>query len=1024
MDHTLNIFSREYDIIRKIGEGGTAEAFLAHRSGHAEAVVLKLFQDQAAKELVEREWDLSQKINFPGIMKIYRAGKTLDDNCFLELEYCSGSTLEKLVGKISEEKLLSLLSAAAASLSILHRSGYSHNDLKPSNIFCPVGFENDNFRLDSLYYLKLADFSLARPLGGIAEETVTGTVGYMSPEMILKKDIAPASDLFSLGVTAYYLACGKLPFTSAANDPLEVNAKITEGDRPALEGPASSFSKGLAGLIGNLLSIDPKNRPASADELMEILARLGSPYPFRKAIRPRHLLWGLVDLNAEILTQVFGKDSFSAKHLQVIDKTTGYDPCTLRILLEHNFDAGNFVRLDGHWGWTKETADVIEWSDRQIRFALYPLRGRSLSFMKLALAAALAEDANHVEKIVGTLFPENSVALLEQWQQIPSKRILSLLFSLMRVMRPSTKKILSARLVPLFENAEEHKGLTGKLLFNAGQYERAFPYLSTAAEKCATAYQHDDAFDLLSLALKAAEATSDDEKQVDILFRTASLYDDRGELAEAEDKYNEAVHLAAEKGRKSSMALIYMSMGDLYKKKSDYNSGICVLQQALQLYEELHDQLGLMKTLNNLGLIYWVSGQLDLALDCFYKALEIGKQLSEDKGIGRILGNIGMLHVAKGEYEKAISFLTQALNILKEPEDRPQLVWTWNNLGLAYFSIGKTSAAIDAYSRCLGLCQQLNWPMEETISVHNLAEAMIQAGSLNEGIKHLTEGSTLACKLENKWVESGLAELTGRLLSRMGHYNEAEIQLKKSLEIAHKLENPSLKIPCYLGFARLSLAIGEDNIVQENIRLGLEAASGMGDKQALFHLSLLQFALIGDEQSRHDAEKYLAELKTPREKALLNLTLLEKSNRKKKTDQSDEYLLAAGEFFFDENEDIDRARFELAAGRYYLLCQLPDRAIERGEKALQLASGIGLLPEQWQAAALLSEALFVKEDFEASYKYARQATDILKRISLHLENRKRLEQFYNDIRIVALLERIKSLQAVLSKTKKTNPQTF
>jgi serine/threonine protein kinase len=177
MGTASDVFPKGYTIIKKIGEGGTSEVFLAGADGHSRPVAVKLFSDPSASGLVERELEIADRIKFPGIVRVHRSGRTTDGRYFVQTEYCPGPTLDNLAGRISEDKLLSILSAVSASLNVLHRAGYTHNDIKPANIFSPAGFDNDDFRINRLYYSKLGDFSLARRCDRDDTASVTGTVG-------------------------------------------------------------------------------------------------------------------------------------------------------------------------------------------------------------------------------------------------------------------------------------------------------------------------------------------------------------------------------------------------------------------------------------------------------------------------------------------------------------------------------------------------------------------------------------------------------------------------------------------------------------------------------------------------------------------------------------------------------------------------------------------------------------------------------------------------------------------------------
>jgi len=222
---------------------------------------------------------------------------------------------------------------------------------------------------------------------------------------------------------------------------------------------------------------------------------------------------------------------------------------------------------------------------------------------------------------------------------------------------------------------------------------------------------------------------------------------------------------------------------------------------------------------------------------------------------------------------------------------------------------------------------------------------------------------------------------------------------------------------CRLGIAPIYQALGEVAAFDENISVATDLAREMGDKNALFHLALMQFSQSGAEEFREEAEGLVGNLDTVRDKAILYLTLLERENLLGTTEKSAGYIDQANIFFEEQSEDIDQARYNLALAQHYYLMDDLRQASDYGERAAARARKVNLLPEQWQALAFLSEMAFKAKDFEAAFTNARQATETLKKIAGHIKEKERLVHFYNDRRVVALLGRIKSLQTILSKTK-------
>ncbi|MEE9443119.1 MAG: serine/threonine-protein kinase [candidate division Zixibacteria bacterium] len=1008
------IFPEDYNVIKKIGEGGTAEVFLARHKNISKPIAVKCFFDDINDQPIETEKTISRKIHFPGIVKCFDMGVASNGRKFVTLEYCEGQLLEKLAGKLSEEKFLAVLSATAAALYVLHSAGYCHNDLKPSNTFCPTDFDDDDFALTQLFYVKLSDFSLASDYRISGSPKTSGTVGYMSPEMISGQKLTPRSDLFSFGVMAHYLASSSLPFRSDKNDPLEVNAQITEGERPELSGLGIDFSQYTKDLITSLLEINPENRPSSAFELLEELARAGSVYPFRKAVRPRHLIAGMDALDENSLPELFGKNSFSTEQLIFIEKSLLYDPAGIRIILEHNFDNGRFARLDGSWGWQNPSVECIEWPERLSRFALRPLYDSSLSLKKFALALAVVGIEEKVRDIAEIICSNSKIAL-STWRKIPQPRRRMLLASLNRKLSSKTRRIVSKRIESTFDNSDSYAGLRGNLLLQAENYKQAINSLMRAIDK--TVISQEKSLEYLDLAFKAAQNLNDFSRQAKLMYRRAGIEKEAGLLETAEKSFLRVVELSQCDENDSLAAQSYKILGDLYKDRSDYSSGIRVLNQARILYERLDDTLGLSQTLNNLGNMYWVAGKMDKALEQYVQALGLQRQLKSQREIASTLTNIGSIYVVRGEYDNGVKHLSEALEIKKDLGDKGEIARTWNNLGVTYFMMGKASGAISAFQKSLKLNIEIGVKVEQLLNYENLAEVCLLAGRLNDVLGYLKEGNAIVDILNDEGHKVTLSRLTGQMLRRMGVYSEAEFQIRNALTSAMQLGHNASILPCYLELSKLYIDLNDFTRAGEYLEKARDLACDLDDKQALFFINIHCFIISGEQKYILAAEQLQSELKTQRELSVIGLVQLEKTIESREKADIEKIVNGAKAFFSAIKEDIDLPRFHLDMAMCEFNEKKHDAAQASLNKALKIAKHNGMLPEQWQASCLLSEIAFELKDFEDSFVHSQNALDGLKKISKNIVDTGKLQKYYTDKRIIKLLGRLKSLKSVLSNKK-------
>lgn len=269
----------QYVLLAKIGEGGMGVVYRArHALLRRDTAVKLLPPDKAGAENIRRfehEVQHAAALTHPNTIAIYDYGRSVDGIFYYAMEMLEGMDLEVLTttyGAQPPGRVIHMLSQACAALSEAHTRGLVHRDIKPSNIFltCRAGVPD---------VVKVLDFGLVRDFVHVDESahdarSVMGTPAYMSPESIQTPHaVGPASDLYAMGVSAYFLLTQRLPFD--ADSPVQMLARhIANTPRaPSLFAP-TPLSKELDALILNCLAKTPEGRPASAMALKRALEAL------------------------------------------------------------------------------------------------------------------------------------------------------------------------------------------------------------------------------------------------------------------------------------------------------------------------------------------------------------------------------------------------------------------------------------------------------------------------------------------------------------------------------------------------------------------------------------------------------------------------------------------------------------------------------------------------------------------------------------------------------------------------------
>ena len=199
---------------RPLGSGGQAEVWVAEDREVGGWVAIKVFRadlPDTDRERLRREVRLGRLLQHPGLVRLFELIES-EGRLALVMEWMPGGSLARRLesGKLPIEVVTRIADQALAALEYLHAQGVVHRDVKPSNLL-----------LDDEGNVKLADLGLARPIEDGRDLTVTnmtvGTPGFMSPEQLQGEEVAPTSDLYSLGATLYQLLTREAVFEGASH---------------------------------------------------------------------------------------------------------------------------------------------------------------------------------------------------------------------------------------------------------------------------------------------------------------------------------------------------------------------------------------------------------------------------------------------------------------------------------------------------------------------------------------------------------------------------------------------------------------------------------------------------------------------------------------------------------------------------------------------------------------------------------------------------------------------------------------
>lgn len=269
------VLDGRYRIRARIARGGMATVYRAEDTRLDRQVAIKIMHPHLADKeeflrRFHREARAAARLSSPHVVAVHDEGTCeggpFGETTYLVMEYVSGPDLRTELsrrGSFPVGLALSIISQILHGLSPAHEAGLVHRDVKPENVML-VGEKKAPTA-------KVTDFGLARAVAEASHTstgTILGTVAYLAPE-VMESAPSAAADIYAVGVMAYELIAGEVPFT--ADTPIALAYKHVNQAMPRLSTLAPWIPSSVDSLIGVLTAKDPSQRPQSAQDASRLV---------------------------------------------------------------------------------------------------------------------------------------------------------------------------------------------------------------------------------------------------------------------------------------------------------------------------------------------------------------------------------------------------------------------------------------------------------------------------------------------------------------------------------------------------------------------------------------------------------------------------------------------------------------------------------------------------------------------------------------------------------------------------------
>lgn len=721
-----------FDNLKSHARGGMGEVFIAEDREFARKVALKKIRPEHTGDLLmhqhfQRESQLTGNLEHPGIVPVYSAGRHSDGQPYFAMRLIRGVSLDAKINEFHQAKkhftssefrqLLTQFITVCNTVAYAHSKQILHRDLKPANVM--VGDYGETLVVDwGLARGWEQDSAPASEFGhglrAAAHQTtetesggIVGTLSYMSPEQAGNRvfSFQPASDIFSLGATFYYLLTGKAPHPTARSDKEREQTleDIQAGKFPPPRSIRSAIPKPLEAICLKAMALHPDQRYATALNFAADLERYLADEPvsaYREPIPVRIRRW--MKHNRSIVASAAVAASMLLAGALIYSA----------VVVNHN------QALTAKNSELAAATASLEKSNSQLTAAK-----TSLEQTNAQLTAAVAA--------------ESAAKVLAESKRVEAERA-----------REETEKVLNtfSHLLSRPNPGRDGESVTVLEVIQQldPQIERLFPdqpaiqvqLLNVISNTYQGLGKYADAAETSERSLTVAllELGETHEDSIRTMIHLATTYEAQDKLPKSIEMAERAIAAVRMRpGEPDWLTILAMrTLGASYSTWGRHDEAIAELKSARQLMSQLAGPASpeTLRVTNDLGAAYFGGERYQEAVGLYTEVLQRYSARAEPLWIATTRANLATAYLAQGRAEEALPLLEQVVAVqeTKYGPDHPDTLNTKTNLGSALIDLGRPAEAItllqevvERSEQRLGMNHHMTWIRRTGLSKAYLA---------------------------------------------------------------------------------------------------------------------------------------------------------------------------------------------------------------------------------------------------------------------------------------------------------------